>query len=64
MDTADISDPNGPLLAIVTTQTAAKDSAAWFLRPGDEHNPDEALKGHWRQMLRGDIIGPAFAISI
>jgi ACS family D-galactonate transporter-like MFS transporter len=27
-------------------------------------NPDEALKGHWRQMLRGDIVGPAFAISI
>jgi ACS family D-galactonate transporter-like MFS transporter len=27
-------------------------------------NPEKALKGHWGQMLRGDIIGPAFAISI
>ncbi|HEY2793392.1 MAG TPA: MFS transporter [Micromonosporaceae bacterium] len=27
-------------------------------------NPDDALKGHWRQMVRADIVGPAFAISI
>ena len=27
-------------------------------------DPEEALKGHWRQMLRFDIIGPAFAISV
>ena len=26
--------------------------------------PEEALRGHWRQMLRGDIIGPSFAISV
>jgi len=26
--------------------------------------PDELLKGSWRQMLRLDIIGPAFAISV
>ncbi len=25
---------------------------------------DAALKGHWRQMFRGDIVGPAFAISV
>jgi MFS family permease len=27
-------------------------------------DPDQALKGHWRQMLRFDIVGSAFAISI
>ncbi len=27
-------------------------------------DPDAALKGHWRQMLRLDVIGPSFAISI
>ena len=27
-------------------------------------DPDEALSGHWRQMLRRDIIGPAIAISV
>ncbi|HEV7187537.1 MAG TPA: MFS transporter [Blastococcus sp.] len=27
-------------------------------------DPEQALKGHWRQMLRFDIIGPAFAISV
>src|SRR3954462_15361091 len=27
-------------------------------------DPEQALKGHWRQMLRPDIIGSAFAISI
>jgi MFS family permease len=27
-------------------------------------DPEEALRGHWRQMLRPDIIGSAFAISI
>jgi MFS transporter, ACS family, D-galactonate transporter len=27
-------------------------------------DPDEALQGQWRQMLRFDIIGPAFAISV
>lgn len=27
-------------------------------------DPDQAVSGHWRQMLRLDIIGPAFAISI
>jgi ACS family D-galactonate transporter-like MFS transporter len=26
--------------------------------------PEKAVHGHWRQMLRLDIIGPAFAISI
>jgi len=25
---------------------------------------EHALKGHWRQMLRFDIVGPAFAISV
>jgi MFS transporter, ACS family, D-galactonate transporter len=25
---------------------------------------EKALKGHWRQMLRFDIVGPAFAISV
>lgn len=27
-------------------------------------DPEQALKGHWRQMVRGDIVGPAFAISV
>jgi ACS family D-galactonate transporter-like MFS transporter len=27
-------------------------------------DPQQALKGHWRQMLRRDVIGPAFAISV
>ena len=27
-------------------------------------DPDKALKGHWRQMLRLDIVGPALAISL
>ncbi|HEV7657809.1 MAG TPA: MFS transporter [Mycobacteriales bacterium] len=27
-------------------------------------DPDEATRGSWRQMLRTDIIGPAFAISV
>ncbi len=27
-------------------------------------DPEEALRGHWRQMLRFDIIGPALAISL
>ncbi|WP_448639505.1 MFS transporter [Geodermatophilus sp. URMC 63] len=27
-------------------------------------DPEQALKGHWRQMLRFDVIGSAFAISI
>ncbi|MGY1770923.1 MFS transporter [Blastococcus sp. SYSU D00813] len=27
-------------------------------------DPEEALKGHWRQMLRFDVIGSAFAISV
>ena len=27
-------------------------------------DPEEALKGHWRQMLRFDIVGSAFAISV
>lgn len=27
-------------------------------------DPEKALKNHWRQMLRFDIVGPAFAISI
>lgn len=27
-------------------------------------DPDKALEGHWRQMLKPDIIGPAFAISV
>jgi MFS family permease len=27
-------------------------------------DPEQALKGHWRQMLRFDVIGPAFAISV
>jgi MFS family permease len=27
-------------------------------------DPEQALKGHWRQMLRFDIVGPAFAISV
>jgi MFS family permease len=27
-------------------------------------DPEQALKGHWRQMLRFDIIGSAFAISV
>jgi MFS family permease len=26
--------------------------------------PEEALKGHWRQMLKFDVLGSAFAISI
>ena len=27
-------------------------------------DPEQALKGHWRQMLRFDVVGSAFAISI
>jgi MFS family permease len=27
-------------------------------------DPEKALKGHWRQMLRFDVVGSAFAISI
>ena len=27
-------------------------------------DPEDALKGHWRQMLRFDVIGSAFAVSI
>jgi MFS family permease len=27
-------------------------------------DPETALTGHWRQMLRLDIVGPAFAISV
>ncbi|GAA5019777.1 MFS transporter [Kitasatospora paranensis] len=27
-------------------------------------DPEQALKGHWRQMLRLDVVGPAFAISV
>ena len=27
-------------------------------------DPDEALRGSWRQMLRFDIVGPAFAIAV
>jgi ACS family D-galactonate transporter-like MFS transporter len=27
-------------------------------------DPERALQGHWRQMLRFDVIGPAFAISV
>ncbi|MBR7835399.1 MFS transporter [Actinospica durhamensis] len=27
-------------------------------------DPEQAVAGHWRQMLRLDIIGPAFAISV
>jgi hypothetical protein len=27
-------------------------------------DPDEVLSGHWRQMLRKDIVGPAIAISL
>src|SRR3954463_14341510 len=27
-------------------------------------DPEEALQGHWRQMLKFDIVGPAFAISL
>lgn len=27
-------------------------------------DPDKALRGHWRQMLRFDVVGPAFAISV
>jgi ACS family D-galactonate transporter-like MFS transporter len=27
-------------------------------------DPEQALKGHWRQMLRFDVIGSAFAISV
>jgi MFS family permease len=27
-------------------------------------DPEQALRGHWRQMLRLDIVGPALAISI
>lgn len=27
-------------------------------------DPDEAIRGSWRQMLRVDIVGPAFAISV
>jgi MFS transporter, ACS family, D-galactonate transporter len=27
-------------------------------------DPEQALKGHWRQMLRFDVVGSAFAISV
>lgn len=27
-------------------------------------DPEKALQGHWRQMMRFDVLGPAFAISI
>jgi ACS family D-galactonate transporter-like MFS transporter len=27
-------------------------------------DPEAALKGHWRQMLRADIIGPSFGIGV
>jgi MFS transporter, ACS family, D-galactonate transporter len=27
-------------------------------------DPDQALKGHWKQMLRFDVVGSAFAISV
>jgi MFS family permease len=27
-------------------------------------DPEQAVAGHWRQMLRLDVIGPAFAISV
>src|SRR3954454_3442702 len=27
-------------------------------------DPEQALKGHWRQMLRLDVVGTAFAISV
>ena len=27
-------------------------------------DPEAVLRGHWRQMLHGDIVGPAFAISV
>jgi MFS family permease len=27
-------------------------------------DPEKALQGHWRQMLKLDVIGPAFAISL
>ncbi len=27
-------------------------------------DPDAAIKGHWGQMMRADIFGPAFAISV
>src|SRR5260370_42495000 len=27
-------------------------------------DPEEALRGHWRQMMRLDIIGSAFAVRI
>ncbi|HEV2635350.1 MAG TPA: MFS transporter [Actinocrinis sp.] len=27
-------------------------------------DPEQAVRGHWRQMLRLDVVGPAFAISI
>ncbi|MCP2338724.1 MFS transporter [Actinomadura rupiterrae] len=27
-------------------------------------DPEHALKGHWRQMLRPDIVGSAFAVSV
>ncbi|MDQ1636533.1 MAG: hypothetical protein QOJ32_3342 [Frankiaceae bacterium] len=27
-------------------------------------DPEKALEGHWKQMLKFDIIGPAFAISV
>ncbi|MCU1616030.1 MAG: major facilitator superfamily 1 [Frankiales bacterium] len=27
-------------------------------------DPEKALKGHWRQMLRFDVVGSAFAISV
>jgi ACS family D-galactonate transporter-like MFS transporter len=27
-------------------------------------DPEKALEGHWRQMLKFDVVGPAFAISV
>jgi MFS transporter, ACS family, D-galactonate transporter len=27
-------------------------------------DPEQELRGHWRQMLRVDVVGPAFAISV
>ena len=37
MDTQDVGDPDGPTLTMVTTQTAASDSAAAALRPHDRN---------------------------
>jgi len=43
MDTQDVSDPEGPTLTVVTTQTAAADSAVAALRP-QERNVMRALE--------------------